>query len=135
MDYESKIIVENCRYILKDVQEKRMQQFKNSILDICNIIEKYHNDKCSKDLVIILEIIIYNITQDPNRIDLIKNHMINFQNMLSDIIFIENEREVIKEKIKREINIEHSTKHNYKRQLNLFNSDGSRCSVEEILNS
>lgn len=133
--------IELCRATMKEIQSKDLQQIKNCLLSLCDLIEKNQSDDFASSLTSILEIIVYHITTDPAREKLILRCLLNFDDMLINIHESKTRTDFLLNKIldkvlknKNNISNESDESKEYD-QLNLFNPDGSRCSMDEILNS
>lgn len=104
-------------------------------------MKKNQSDDFASSLTSILEIIVYHITTDPAREKLILKCLLNFDDMLINIHESKTRTDFLLNKIldkvlknKNNISNESDESKEYD-QLNLFNPDGSRCSMNEILNS
>lgn len=145
-----------CKEVMNGVDLDDLQQIKNCLLKLCDLIEEFKDDKFSNSLSQIFEIIVFHITNDPARADLILESLLNFDIMITNVqestertkdvmeLFFDNiktkksldflDLKTILEKIsKKSCNGE--GEENKDTELNLFNPDGTRCSVDEILNS
>ena len=137
---KNNLTVELCRATMGEIQDKDLQQIKKCLLSLCDLIEECQSDDFSENLISILEIIVFHITSDPSREKLILKCLLNFNDMLLNIHDSKIKTDFILNKIleasKGKNNISNdSEKSKEYDQLNLFNPDGSRCSMDEILNS
>jgi len=133
-----------CRDIMEGVNEEPLQGLKNCLLTMCELIDTYYKDFNAKKLIMILDRIVYHITVNPHRINLILDHLFYFDKMITNFnscLSLDKTIEKFYEDITKNIlNISkqvHSEPNNTTNdsQLNLFNSDGTRCSMDELLNS
>lgn len=134
------LTIKLCRETMNDINDKDLNNIKHCLLGLCELIEKFQSDVYAKNLTSILEIIVFHITNDPTRSDLILGCLQNYDEMLSNI----QESKIISDELKQLLtdlkpsdknkNLD-VQKHSKFEQLNLFNPDGSRCTIKEIINS
>lgn len=134
------LTIKLCRETMNDINDKDLNNIKNCLLGLCDLIEKFQSDVYAKNLTSILEIVVFHITNDPTRSDLILGCLQNYDEMLSNI----QESKIISDELKQLLtdlkpsdknkNLD-VQKHSKFEQLNLFNPDGSRCTIKEIINS
>jgi len=123
--------IELCREIMKEINDEKLQQLKSCLLSLCDIIEKFQTDDFCMNLTSSLEIIVYHITNEPSRKNLVFDCLQNFDVMVMNI---QSSKKITDELRNMFKNKKYGNEKKYD-QLNLFNSDGSRCSIDEILNS
>jgi hypothetical protein len=134
------LTIKLCRETMNDVKDEDLVNIKHCLLGLCELIEKFQSDVYAKNLTSILEIIVFHITNDPTRSDLILGCLQNYDEMLSNI----QESKIISDELKQLLTALRPSdknkkldvqKHSKFEQLNLFNPDGSRCTMEELMNS
>jgi hypothetical protein len=134
------LTIKLCRETMNDINDKDLNNIKNCLLGLCDLIEKFQSDVYAKNLTSILEIVVFHITNDPTRSDLILGCLQNYDEMFSNI----QESKIISDELKQLLNVLRPSDKNKKlnvqnhskfEQLNLFNPDGSRCTMEELMNS
>ena len=137
----NQVTIELCRSTMKEIDNKELQNIKKCLLTLCDIIENYQDDGFSVSLTSILEIIVYHMTHDPSREKLILKCLENFDEMLVAIHESKTSSdELLNKMLSGSLSLKNKTKNESLNpdgsvQLNLFNADGSRCTMEELSNS
>ena len=158
---EKNYVTNLCREVMNDVKEEDLQQIRKCLLTLCDLIEESRDNIYSKNLSGILEIIVLYITTNPINANLILDLLLNFDNMFKSIeltktktdyllkmfsnknIINNNDIGKINDVLKTLFDIDNLVKNKKTKsleneednELNLFNPDGTRCSVDGILNS
>lgn len=124
--------IKNCReYVKTNMTDENIypSDFKNMILDLANILDKYKDKKECIKVLLTIEIILYHSSTNPT---------FGSDLMLATLRAAEEASFIFPKYLnmtnsfeKCKCDKECSTK-NSNNELNLFNKDGSRCTIEEL---